>query len=164
MSLTETNVATDREVHITRTFNAPRELVFKAWTEPGQLEQWFAPSGCEIRYVSIDLRQGGAYHSCLTTPTGYECWCRGDYLEVTPPQRIVMTMAVADEAGNMVQPVDAGMDPDWPAETIVTIDFAEDGGKTTITLHQTVSEELAKKTGAYPSWLSMFDRLESLVA
>lgn len=164
MSATPTSAATAREVLITREFNAPRELVFKAWTDTEHLDRWFAPQGCGIRFVKLDFREGGEFHSCILTPDGKECWARGEYREMTPPQRIVMTMNAADAAGNLVQPADVGMDPDWPAESVVTIDFSDNGGKTTITLHQTVSEELAKKTGAHPSWLSMLDRLEAIVS
>ena len=77
------------------------------------------------------------------------------------PERLVFTMAVADEQGRLIEPTGAGMDPDWPRETVVTVTFSELDGKTRLTLHQTVSEALARKTGAYPSWLQMFDRLES---
>ena len=56
------------------------------------------------------------------------------------------------------------MDPDWPLETVVTVTFVPKGSRTVLTLHQTVSESLAKRTGAHPSWLQMFDRLAALVA
>ena len=73
-------------------------------------------------------------------------------------------MAVADEGGNLIEPTEAGMDPGWPRETVVTVTFSEQAGKTRLTLHQTVSEALARQTGAYPSWLQMFDRLDSELA
>jgi uncharacterized protein YndB with AHSA1/START domain len=153
-------VTDSKEVFITRTFNAPRELVFEAWTDPAHLQKWFAPDGCTIHFKSIDVLEGRMFHSCIHTPDGYDCWCKGKYLEIIRPERIVFTMAVADEIGNLISPVVAGMDPDWPEETTVTITLVEQDGKTTLTLQQTVSETLAKKTGAYPSWLQMFDILE----
>jgi uncharacterized protein YndB with AHSA1/START domain len=148
-------------VVITRDFDAPRELVFRAWTDPAHLARWFAPHGCTIEYHQLDLREGGTFHSCLRTPDGKDCWCRGVYREVVAPERIVYTLAVADEHGNLVEPAQAGMDPDWPRETIVTVTFAEVEGKTRLTLRQTVSEALAKRTGAHPSWLEMLDRLQT---
>lgn len=148
------------EVLITRTFDAPREVVFRAWTDPEMLASWYAPQGCSIAFKALDLREGGAFHSVIHTPDGYACWCRGSYLELVAPERIVYTMAIADEAGNLLSPTDAGMDPQWPRETTVTVTFAELDGRTTITLQQTVDEALAKRTGAHPSWLSMFDRLD----
>ncbi len=149
----------ERLVEITRVFNAPRELVFRAWTDREQLLHWFAPRGCTIAFRTLDLRPGGTFHSCILTPSGHQCWCQGVYREIVAPERIVFTMAVADEQGNLVEPADVGMDPDWPRETIVTVTFAELEGKTKLTLRQTVNESLAKRTGAHPSWIEMLDRL-----
>ena len=149
----------DREIVITRVFDAPREVVFEAWTDPESLARWYAPHGCTVRFAKIDLRQGGAFHSCIRTPDGHECWCRGVYREIKAPERIVFTLAIADAKGALVEPKDVGMDPEWPKETIVTVTFAAQGRKTLLTLHQTVGESLAKRTGAHPSWLQMLDRL-----
>lgn len=152
------------EVHITRVFDTPRELVFQAWADPEQLSRWHAPRGCTIVFSRFDFRPGGMFISCLKTPTNYECLCRGVYQEITAPERIVYTLSFSDEEGNLVEPSARGMDPDWPRETLVTVTFTEHKGKTTLTLHQAVPESLAKKTGAYPSWLEMLDRLaEALV-
>ncbi|HVK14471.1 MAG TPA: SRPBCC domain-containing protein [Gemmataceae bacterium] len=159
MSLLTAPTATDREVLITRVFDAPRDLVFRAWADPERLTRWYAPPGCAIRFAAIDVRPGGRFHSCITIPNGHECWCVGEYREVAPPGRLVFTMVSADAAGNVVEPTDVGMDPDWPRETVVTVTFEDAGGKTRLTLHQTVSEVVAKRTGAYPSWLAMLDRL-----
>lgn len=155
----------ERMVVITRSFDAPRELVFRAWTDPEQLTRWYAPTGCTIRFVAIDPRPGGAFHSCLRTPDGYECWCKGIYLEIVEPERIVYTLAVTDEHGASVEPSAVGMDPAWPRETVVTVTFSELGGGTKLTLHQTAPESLARRTGAHPSWIEMMDRLaENLAA
>jgi uncharacterized protein YndB with AHSA1/START domain len=157
------SVATDREVLITRIFDAPRELVFNAWTDPEQLERWYAPRGCTIQIKMIDVREGGVFHHCIQNPNHHDCWCKGVYREIVAPERIVYTLAISDENGNLIEPVDAGMDPEWPSETTVTVTFAEDDGKTKVTLHQTVLESVAKRTGAYPSWIEMLDRLAELV-
>ncbi|MFL6197166.1 MAG: SRPBCC domain-containing protein, partial [Thermoanaerobaculia bacterium] len=90
-------------------------------------------------------------------------WCTGVYREIVEPERIVYSLAAADENGDLAEPAEMGMDPDWPRETIVTVTFAELGAGTQLTLHQTVSEALAKRTGAHPSWLQMLDRLENLL-
>ncbi|MBO9702903.1 MAG: SRPBCC domain-containing protein [Sporocytophaga sp.] len=152
---------TDREVYLTYTFNAPREMVFKAWTDPKQLVKWFAPHNCTISYKQLDIRKGGTYLSCINNPQYGDCWCKGVYKEVIFPELIEFTMVVSDEHGNTVDPVRAGMDPDWPIETLVSIAFSEHDGKTTIVLRQTVSQQLATKTGAYPSWIQMLERLET---
>ncbi|HTN76658.1 MAG TPA: SRPBCC domain-containing protein [Pirellulaceae bacterium] len=147
-------------VVITRLFNAPRELVFQAWTDPEQLLRWYAPPGCTIRFRTLDVRPGGAYHSCIQTPDGHHCWCSGSYREIVAPERIVYSMAISDEHGHLLTATEAGMDPAWPRETMVTVTFADRGGRTELTLRQTVLESLAKRTGAHPSWLLMLDRLE----
>jgi uncharacterized protein YndB with AHSA1/START domain len=149
----------DREVLITRVFDAPRALVYKAWTDPQQLLRWFAPTGCTIDFRHIDVRVGGTFHSCIRTPDGQDCWCTGRYRELRPAERIVYTVAMSDAAGNRASSADAGKDADWPQETVVTVTLADDRGGTRLTLHQTVSETVAKRTGAYPSWLVMLDRL-----
>jgi uncharacterized protein YndB with AHSA1/START domain len=149
-----------REISIIRFFDAPRELVFRAWTDPEHLVSWFAPNGCTIHFKNLDIREGGVFHSCVRTPTGYECWCRGVYHEITPSQRIVLTMAMANSNGDFVEPAYIGMDPDWPRETILTVTFDDEGERTKLTLHQTVREALAKRTGAYPGWIEMLDKLD----
>ncbi len=149
------------QVLITRVFDAPRALVFKAWTTPESLESWFAPNGCTVKFERIEIRPGGEFHSCIRSSEGHECWCRGVYHEVLPPERIVFSMAIANKDGKLMAPSEVGMDPAWPRETIVTVTFAEVGNQQTrVTLHQTVLESLARRTGAYPSWLQMLDKLE----
>ncbi|RYZ79188.1 MAG: hypothetical protein EOO68_39240 [Moraxellaceae bacterium] len=93
-------------------------------------------------------------------PNYGDCWCTGKYLEITAPERIVYTITNADEHGNAAGTDDAGKDPEWPLETTVTIVFEEYEGKTKLTLHQNAPEDVAKRTGAYPSWLQMLDNLE----
>ena len=154
----------DREVLITREFDAPRELVFQAWTDPAHLARWYAPNGCSIEFRKIDVRPGGEFHSCIRSPEGHECWCKGVYREVVVPERIVCTLVISDEHGNSVGPVDVGMDPGWPRETVLTVTLAEHQGGTRLTLRQTVLESLAKRTGAYPSWIEMLDRLAEELA
>lgn len=152
------------EVRINRLIDAPRELVFRAWTETVFLQEWYAPDGCTLLIKNLDYREGGEFHHCIQSPGHHDCWCRGTYLRIEKPSKLVYSLRVCDEQGALIDPVTAGMDPGWPAETIVTVQFMEEGNKTRILLHQTVNEALAKRTGAYPSWLLMLDRLEKLVS
>lgn len=152
-----------RFLQITRDFDAPRSMVFEAWTDPQQLVRWYAPEGCQISFRQLDLRTGGRFHSCIHTPQGHECWCIGEYLEITAPERIVFTMVAANSKGEPVLPVDVGMHRDWPRECVVSVTFEDLAGRTRLSLHQTVDEALAKRTGAHPSWLAMLDRLAQLV-
>lgn len=160
----ETEAATERQVLIARIIHAPRARVFAAWVDGAALARWYAPHGCRVSFQMIDARTGGRYHSCIHTPDGHECWCVGEYLEVEAPVRIVQTMAVGNAQGEMISPQAAGMDPAWPAVTELTVTFEDHAEGTLVTLRQTVSEALAIKTGAHPSWLQMLDRLEDLVA
>lgn len=152
------------QVLITRHFNAPRALVFEAWTDPAHLRHWYAPHGCTIEFRHIDVRTGGTFHSCIHTPDGHQCWCTGVYRAIVAPERIVYTLVAADAAGKAVEPAEVGMDPDWPRETLVTVTFESVAGGTRLTLAQTVLESLAKRTGAHPSWLQMLDRLDEQLA
>lgn len=149
---------------ITRDFQAPRALVFRAWTTPESLIRWFAPQGCSIQIAKMDFQVGGRFLTCISNPSFGECWCKGVYREIVSPERIVYSMEVSDANGDSVDPVAAGHDSDWPRETVVTVTFEEHTGQTRLTLQQTVSESLAKRTGAHPSWLQMLDRLAEELA
>jgi uncharacterized protein YndB with AHSA1/START domain len=153
-----------RTVRIERMFDAPRELVFEAWTRPEFLLQWYAPRGCTIHYEKIEVRPGGRFHSCIRNPSFGDCWCVGIYREIVRPERIVYTLATADSAGNEIEPVQAGHHPHWPRETLVTVTLADVRGSTRLILEQNALESLARQTGAHPSWLQMLDRLAELVA
>lgn len=158
-----TNTA-DREIVITRVFDAPRDLVFKAWTDPEHLVRWYAPKDCTLHIYKFDFRTGGAFQTSLRNPKSRDCLCSGIYQEIVAPERLVYSLFFSDEDGNFVEPAQAGMDSDWPQETKVTVTFAEQEGKTRVTLHQTVLESIAKRTGAYPSWIEMLDRLAGELA
>lgn len=148
---------------IERVFDAPRELVFEAWTNPEFLAAWYAPRGCTIRFASIGVRPGGHFHSCISNPSFGDCWCVGEYLEMVEPERLVYTMTIADSTGKPISAAQAGHHPDWPQQNIVTVTFEEQRGKTLLTLRQNAPLALAKQTGAYPGWLQMLDRLGELL-
>ena len=159
--LSPAKLSTSEEVLITRIFNASREDVFKAWTNVDALTRWFVPNDCTIEFKKFEFRKGGNFHHCIRNPHVHDGWCIGTFLEIVEPEKIVYNIAISDKEGNPAQPSDSGMDPDWPAETMVTVTFEDINGKTKLTLKQAVDAELAKRTGAYPSWLQMFDRLEA---
>ncbi len=152
-----------KEVEISYTFNAPRDVVFNAWTNKAALEQWFAPNGCTIHYKLLEIKIGGKFHSCISNPEFGDCWCIGEYKKIVYPSEIVYTMINADENGKPVTPASIGMDSEWPGETVVSITFSESNGKTTIILRQNAPEAVAKKTGAYPSWIQMLQHCERII-
>ena len=157
------NCVDSNEVFIEETFNASIEKVFSAWTDPEKLMKWYAPDGCTIHFSKIKIETGGQFHSCISNPQFGDCWCIGEYKEVLPNSKIVFTLINADENGNPTNPAEIGMDPDWPGATLVTVTFTEENGKTKLQLRQTVSLELAKKTGAYPSWLQMLNKMQIML-
>ncbi|KQC00680.1 SRPBCC domain-containing protein [Pedobacter sp. Hv1] len=153
----------NQELLITHLFDAPRELVFSAWTDPEQLKHWYAPDGCTIAFKSIAVKVGGEFHSCINDPVHGECWIKGIYQEVVVPERLVFSMILSNEQGDNVNANEAGKSEDWPEALVTTVTFAAIGNQTKLTLHQTVAEAEAKKTGAYQSWFSMFDRLNNIL-
>lgn len=152
-----------KELLITHLFDAPQELVFNAWTDPEKLQHWYAPNGCTIEFKSINAIQGGRFHSCIHDPVHGDCWIIGDYLEVKFPEKLVLTMTLSNELGEAVNADTAAKPEDWPQTIITTVTFEPIGNQTKLTLHQTVDEVQAKKTGAYQSWFSMFERLQAIL-
>jgi len=95
-----TQAPVGREFVITRVFNAPRELVWKAWTERERLMQWFGPKGVTMRVATLDFRPGGVFHYCMRTLEGREILGIGVYREIVAPSRLVYIDSFADAHGN----------------------------------------------------------------
>ncbi|MFZ6182600.1 SRPBCC domain-containing protein [Nannocystis pusilla] len=119
------------EFVLTRTFAAPRELVYRALTEAERLAKWWGPKNFEMQSRRLDLRPGGHYHYCMRAPDGGEMFGKFTYVEIDPPTRLVFTNAFADAEGNTVRPP---FEDDWPHEILHTITLTEQDGKTTVTL------------------------------
>jgi uncharacterized protein YndB with AHSA1/START domain len=152
------------ELVITRVFDAPRELVFKVWTEPEHFVRWWGPKGFTTPHCAIDLRPGGRIHYCMRSPEGHLIWNGGVFREVVPPERLVSTDYFADEHGNPVSPTRYGLDADFPAEMLVTVTFEDQAGKTRVTLRQTVPPTVAARHGAQQGWNESLDRLAEYLA
>ena len=149
----------DALVGIVQTFDAPRDQVFDAWVEKDLLEEWFAPDGCTLHIARLDVREGGGYHWCIRNPSFGDCWTVGSYLEVRRPERLVFTATIADAHGVPRTPESQGHDAAWPQDTTIRVTFTERAGRTVVMVEQDVTEQLAKRTGAHPSWLQMLDHL-----
>ncbi|MGH8014012.1 MAG: SRPBCC domain-containing protein, partial [Candidatus Binataceae bacterium] len=118
----ESNLAeqpSELELVITRIFDAPRSLVFKAWTAPEHLVRWWGPRGFTLPSCEIDPRPGGTYLFHMRGPEGDDHWSRGFFRELVEPERLVMEGAWVDAQGK----------PKGP-ETLVTVTFEEHDGKT----------------------------------
>jgi len=118
---------------ITRTFDAPRELVFRAWTEREQLMQWFSPKGMEMFSCTNDLRPGGVMHYGLRGPNNSEMWGRWVWQEITPPRQLEFIQSFSDANGGVTRA--PFFDGAWPLETRSTLIFEEHGGRTTVTMY-----------------------------
>ena len=142
----------DLELVITRILDAPRPLVFKAWTEPDRAVRWWGPPGLYHGLQRDDLRPGGAYRVCMRSPEGSEHWQRGVCREVVEPERLVFTFAWEDAEGTPGH------------ETVVTVTFAEHEGKTKLTLHQAVFETITARDLHQGGWASALECLAEYLA
>jgi uncharacterized protein YndB with AHSA1/START domain len=145
---------------ITRYLDAPRELVYKEWTEPKRMMRWWGPRGFTTPVCKMDLRPGGIIHYCMRSPEGKDYWGKGTFREIVKSKRLSFTDIFSDEDGNDVKPQDYGMSPDWPEETVITVTFEEEDNKTKLTMQQTVLESIAERSGAMQGWEETLDRLE----
>jgi uncharacterized protein YndB with AHSA1/START domain len=139
----------DLEVVMTRVVDAPRRLVWEAWTNPEHVPQWMTgPDGWTMPVCEIDLRPGGGWHFVWRKTNGTEMEMRGAYREVTPPERLVSTESWGEN---------------WP-ETVNTLLLSEKGGKTTITqvilYPSKEARDAALKTGMKEGMDQSFDRLD----
>jgi uncharacterized protein YndB with AHSA1/START domain len=139
------------ELTIRRTFDAPRALVFKAWTEPRHLARWSCPRGFVFTGNTGDLRVGGAFAASMRSPEGGDHRLCGVYREIVPPQRLVFTHAWLGEDGKP------------GPQTLVTVTLAERDGRTEMTFHQGIFDSAASRDGHEQGWCSCFDRLAELL-
>jgi uncharacterized protein YndB with AHSA1/START domain len=148
-----------KELTITRIFDAPRELVWKAWTEPERFKRWWGPKDFTAPFCTIDLRVGGVYLNCMRWPDGKDYWSTGVYREIVPMERIVYTDSFADEKGNVVPATHYGMSADIPLEMLVTVTFEEQKGKTKMTLRHVGLPPGTHSDMANAGWNESFDKL-----
>src|SRR5216683_223143 len=143
---------TDREIVLTRVFDAPRHLVFDAFSKPELLKRWFGPRGGSLVVCDVDLKVGGGFRFVLRGPDGKEMGMRGVYRELVPPERSVHMESFDD----------------YPGESQVTAVFVEQGGKTTLTAtvlypSQEV-RDIVIKSGMEHGAAECYDKLAELLA
>lgn len=154
--------SSEHDLRITRTFDAPIEKVWAAWTEQDQAKQWWSPKNLTTPYCSIDLRVGGKTLNCMRDPSGKEVWSTGTFLEIVPMEKLVFTDSFSDKDGNVVSSTVYGM-PEIPLELLVTVTFKAEGGTTVVTLlHQGMAVD-QHYAGANQGWNEMFDKLETIL-
>jgi len=154
---------------IERIFNAPRSAVWRAWTGP-DLRKWWGPEGFSAPLASVDLRPGGRYVFAMHGPEGSDwdkdMYSAGVYKEIVPQTKLVVTDYFSDEKGEMLEPANAGPDPDFPRVSTVTELFEEAaGGKTKLTIMYPEPEtkkerEAMVNSGMKEGWNSSLDKLK----
>jgi uncharacterized protein YndB with AHSA1/START domain len=152
-------VEDERTIVIMRVFNAPRALIFKAWTDPKHVAHWWGPKGFSNTDCEMDLRVGGAIRLHMRGPNGATYPCEGMFREIVVPERIVYAGPARGDACG------AGL----PPNAVVTVTFEEVDGQTTVTIHtrlqSAADREAAVKGGFRIGWTDSFDRLaEHLLA
>jgi uncharacterized protein YndB with AHSA1/START domain len=159
----------DDDFVVTRVLDAPRDLVWKAWTEPERLAAWWGPKGCKLRVIKVDLRPGGVFHYAMAYKPGQEMWGRFVYREVAAPERLVYVSSFSDETAGLTR---APFKETFPLEILNTLTLREEDGKTTLTLSghplNATAEERATFIDMFPSMQQgfggTFDQLEAYLA
>jgi uncharacterized protein YndB with AHSA1/START domain len=146
------SAAGERELVVTRIFNAPRGVVFKAWIEPEHLARWWGPQGFTLVSCKAEVRPRGAWHRTMRAPDGSLIRKHGVYREVVAPERLVFTY------------VSDGADGNPGPATLVMVTFADDGGKTKLTLRQTLFASAASRDAHQIGWTSCLERFAEYLA
>lgn len=152
---------------LTRTFAAPRSLVWKAWTEREGLMQWFGPKGFKNVVANLDLRPGGRFHYGLVSPDGKEVWGRFIYREIVPMDKIVWISSFSDKDGGLGR--HPFSDLKLPLQMLSQATFTEQAGKTTVTLEISALDASPEEQQVFDSirdsmtqgWTGTLDQLEA---
>lgn len=119
-------------VFLKREFNAPRELVYKVWTEPDHFGNWWGPQGFTLEVVKMEVHPGGMFFGCQKSPDGqHVMWGKFVYQEVQPPEKLIWVQSFSDENGNTIR---APFNAHWPLEILNILTLEEVEGKTILTL------------------------------
>lgn len=162
------------EIVISRTFDAPRELVWKAWTDPELVKKWWGPEGFTAPSIKIDLRVCGKYIFAMHGPPGSQwdkdMYSAGEYEKIIPKEKLVVTDYFSDEQGNMITPQESGLeDPNFPKESIYTVSFEQiEKGKTKLSIIYPIPKtkeqrEAVLKSGMIEGWNSSLNKLAELM-
>lgn len=142
-------------IQVSRTFDAPLELLWKAWTEPERFMKWYGPKGFTAPTCEIDLRVGGRHLWSMLSPDGRQMYFTGVYKEVVPMERLVFTDSMSDAEGNVMSSEMMGKGAHTTMN--VTVTFVHADGKTTVTVSH-VGEEHARI-----GWEQAFDKLTAVL-
>jgi len=154
---------------IERTFDAPRERVWTAWTDAEQLRQWFGPKGCSVPYCTVDLRSAGAARFCIAY-NGVIMWAKWTYQELKAPEKLVAIVSFTDESGDAI--VEHPASPGWPLEILSNVTFTESAGRTTVLVEWTAHRASQAQRRSFEDgdasmqqgWGGSFEQLQAFLA
>ena len=155
---------------ISRTFNAPRDLVWKCFTDPERMKEWWGPKGFKVIASKMDLRPGGSYHYGLQSPAGQPMWGKFAYREIVPPEKLVLINSFSDEKGDTTR--HPGHES-WPLRMLSTFTFEDlPGGKTKFTVrwgpYNATEAEVktfdSNRNSMTQGWSGTFEQLEAYLA
>lgn len=158
-NINPTESPTANELVVTRVLDAPRELVWKSWTDPEWMKLWWGPAVFTAPVCKIDLRVGGKYLFCMRSPDGQDYWSTGEYREIVPPSRLVYSDNFADAQGNIVSASHYGLPGEWPSQIVVTVTLEDQGGKTKMTMRQQGIPAGVMSEMTSQGWNGSFDKL-----
>ena len=150
---------------VTRVIDAPREIVWKAYTQPEYVQQWWGPKGFTSPSCRSDFRVGGMFLYCMRSPDGQEGWTGGQFHEIIPHEKIVYSLYFADPDGNRVEPEEIGVEHEAIDGVYDEVRFEDLGdGRTKITLIGNESMESARASGQLEGIQQTLDKLAAVVA
>jgi uncharacterized protein YndB with AHSA1/START domain len=162
----ENTISEIERMVITRIFDAPRELVWKAWTDPKYVMQWWGPKGFTAPVCKMDFRVGGKFLWCMKGPDGEVVgWNGGEYFEIVEHEKIVYSMYFADAEGNKIDPAQYGIEleaMDDAHDVVLFEDFGD--GQTKLTLIGSEPMESARNSGQLEGWNEILDKVAAVVA
>jgi uncharacterized protein YndB with AHSA1/START domain len=154
----------NKSVVIERTFDAPRGLVWRMWTESEHFAAWYGPMGASIPVAEMDVSVGGRRHICMAmeTPNGtMQMWFVGEYVEIVEGERLVYTESMSDADGSVVDPASMGMPPGAPTTTRIIVELSDLDAKTKMVM---THEGVAADSPGAMGWGMALDKLEARVA
>ena len=163
--MTKNTVNEKERMVITRVFDAPRALVWEAWTNPKYVMQWWGPKGFTAPVCKIDFRVGGKFLCCMKSPDGQEGWNAGEYHEIVLHEKIVYSLYFADSQGNKVDPAQLGIEHEAIEDARDVVIFEDFGnGQTKLTFIGNETMEEAKNSGQLEGWNQILEKVAAVIA
>jgi uncharacterized protein YndB with AHSA1/START domain len=162
--MTDSTVNAMERMVVTRVFDAPRDLVWNAWTDPKYVMQWWGPKGFTTPVCKMDFRVGGKFLYCMRAPDGQEFWNGGEYHEIVPPEKIVSSMYFSDSKGNKVEPAHYGIEHEAIEGARDVILFEDLGnGRTRLTFTGNETMRNAIESGQLEGMKEILDKFAAVI-